>query len=152
MPVLGHRLMLHDARLRGRKAAQIIDHLVDRRRPPPKRRGARRRRPEENRPEAAWRTLLIIAILAVVLDLPLLMLLYSSGLVQATANCGSTCLDALTYRRQLGVRLFFGEETDLRVEVTNAKPLPFLAAGGRSPSRWITRNPQCAYIPGSACW
>ncbi|MDI9549175.1 MAG: DUF58 domain-containing protein, partial [Chloroflexota bacterium] len=78
--------------------------------------------------EAAWRTLLIVLlILAVVLDLPLLMLLcILLGLVQATAWLWQrTCLDALTYRRQLGVnRLFFGEETDLRVEVTNAKPLP----------------------------
>ena len=35
------------------------------------------------------------------------------------------CLVALTYRRQLGTtRLYFGEETDLRMEIVNAKPLP----------------------------
>ena len=35
------------------------------------------------------------------------------------------CLTEVTYRRQFGVeRLFFGEKTDLRLEVTNAKPLP----------------------------
>ena len=34
-------------------------------------------------------------------------------------------LSEVTYRRRFGVeRLFFGEETDLRLEVTNAKPLP----------------------------
>ena len=35
------------------------------------------------------------------------------------------CLVALTYQRQLGAtRLYFGEETDLRMEIVNAKPLP----------------------------
>jgi uncharacterized protein (DUF58 family) len=35
------------------------------------------------------------------------------------------CLAAVTYRRQLGShRLFFGEETELAVEIVNAKPLP----------------------------
>ncbi|MBX2998869.1 MAG: DUF58 domain-containing protein [Caldilineaceae bacterium] len=35
------------------------------------------------------------------------------------------CLAAVSYRRRLGTdRLFFGEQTDLWVEVTNAKPLP----------------------------
>lgn len=35
------------------------------------------------------------------------------------------CLAALTYRRQLGAtRLYFGEETELRMEIVNAKPLP----------------------------
>ena len=35
------------------------------------------------------------------------------------------CLTEVTYRRQFGVeRLFYGEKTDLRLEVTNAKPLP----------------------------
>lgn len=35
------------------------------------------------------------------------------------------CLVALTYRRQLGAtRLYFGEETDLHMEIVNAKPLP----------------------------
>lgn len=35
------------------------------------------------------------------------------------------CLAAVSYRRRLGSdRLFFGEQTDLWIEVTNAKPLP----------------------------
>lgn len=35
------------------------------------------------------------------------------------------CLVALTYRRHLGsTRLYWGEETDLRIEIVNAKPLP----------------------------
>jgi len=35
------------------------------------------------------------------------------------------CLAALTYRRQLGApRLYFGEETERRMEIVNAKPLP----------------------------
>jgi uncharacterized protein (DUF58 family) len=35
------------------------------------------------------------------------------------------CLAAVSYRRRLGAhRLFFGEQTDLWIEVTNAKPLP----------------------------
>lgn len=35
------------------------------------------------------------------------------------------CLSEVTYRRNFGVeRLFFGEQTELLVEVTNAKPLP----------------------------
>jgi len=35
------------------------------------------------------------------------------------------CLHAVTYRRQLrDPRVFYGEETDLTIEVTNAKPLP----------------------------
>ncbi len=35
------------------------------------------------------------------------------------------CLTAVTYRRRLGSdRLFFGEETELAIEIVNAKPLP----------------------------
>ncbi len=35
------------------------------------------------------------------------------------------CLSEVTYKRKFGVnRLFFGEQTELLLEVTNAKPLP----------------------------
>ena len=34
-------------------------------------------------------------------------------------------MEAVTYRRRFGsTRLFYGDSTDLRIEVTNAKPLP----------------------------
>ena len=43
----------------------------------------------------------------------------------ASALWARYCLVGVTYRRRFGsTRLYFGEETDLRVEITNAKPLP----------------------------
>ena len=78
--------------------------------------------------ETAWWLLLIVLfILGVVLRIDLLLLLaFLLGLIRGAAWLWQrVCLDAVSYRRKLGVeRLFFGEETDLRVEITNAKPLP----------------------------
>lgn len=74
-----------------------------------------------------WALLIALFIIGVVLDLPLLLLLcFLLGLIQGAAWLWQRhCLDAVSYRRRLGVtRLFFGEETDLYVEMTNAKPLP----------------------------
>src|SRR5688500_3407137 len=43
----------------------------------------------------------------------------------ASALWARYCLVGVTYRRRFGsTRLYFGEETDLHVEITNAKPLP----------------------------
>lgn len=76
----------------------------------------------------AWYLLLgILAILSLVLRYKLL--LFFAALM-ALASLASRlwmryCLVGVTYRRELGsTRLRFGEETDLTIEVTNAKLLP----------------------------
>lgn len=65
------------------------------------------------------------------------------------------CLEALTYERHFGTkRLYLGEETDLFIQLTNAKPLPLpwvrvddelpkgldIAAHGRKPP-WVVEEP-----------
>lgn len=68
-----------------------------------------------------------VTLLSVILRQELLLLI--SVLLWLVAGAASLwaryCLVALTYRRHLGTpRLHWGEETDLRLEVVNAKPLP----------------------------
>ena len=65
------------------------------------------------------------------------------------------CLTGVTYRRQIGsLRLFPGEETDLSVEIVNAKPLPlaWLRVEDEFPSALeLTRGKLAAsYRPGRA--
>ncbi|MEZ4732863.1 MAG: DUF58 domain-containing protein [Caldilineaceae bacterium] len=68
-----------------------------------------------------------ITLLSVILRQELLLLI--SVLLWLVAGAATLwaryCLVALTYRRHLGTtRLYWGEETDLRMEIVNAKPLP----------------------------
>lgn len=68
-----------------------------------------------------------VTLLSVILRQELLLLI--SVLLWLVAGAASLwaryCLVALTYRRHLGTpRLHWGEETDLRLEIVNAKPLP----------------------------
>jgi uncharacterized protein (DUF58 family) len=68
-----------------------------------------------------------VTLLSVILRQELLLLI--SVLLWLVAGAATIwaryCLVALTYRRHLGVtRLHWGEETDLRLEIVNAKPLP----------------------------
>jgi uncharacterized protein (DUF58 family) len=69
--------------------------------------------------------LLLLVTLAV--RVPALYLLDALVLLMmgASALWGRYCLSAVTYARQFGAtRLFCGEETDLWIELVNAKPLP----------------------------
>ena len=68
-----------------------------------------------------------VTLLSVILRQELLLLIsVLLWLVAGAARLWARyCLVALTYRRHLGVtRLHWGEETDLRLEIVNAKPLP----------------------------
>ena len=74
----------------------------------------------------AW-ALLGIAILAIALRSSLLFLLFLflAFIAGATLLWARVCLTGVSYRRRFGSeRLFHGEETDLYVEIVNAKPLP----------------------------
>ena len=77
--------------------------------------------------KAWWLLLSMLFIAGVLLRLELLLLItFFLALIGATAWLWlRTCLDAVTYRRRFGsTRLFYGDTTELRIEVTNAKPLP----------------------------
>ncbi len=68
-----------------------------------------------------------LTALGVILRQDLLLLISAMlWLVAGVATLWSRyCLVALTYRRHLGAtRLYLGEETELRMEIVNAKPLP----------------------------
>ncbi len=68
-----------------------------------------------------------LALVSVILRQELLFLISIILALVAGASALWTryCLVAVTYRRHFGsTRLYFGETTDLRVEITNAKPLP----------------------------
>ena len=68
-----------------------------------------------------------LTVLGVILRQDLLLLVSAMlWLVAGAATLWSRyCLVALTYRRHLGAtRLYLGEETELRMEIVNAKPLP----------------------------
>lgn len=75
-------------------------------------------------------TLLLLALLLILSSIfphPLLYLLDALVVLVAGASWlwGRYCLAGVTYTRRLGTeRLFCGEETDLWVEIVNAKPLP----------------------------
>lgn len=74
-----------------------------------------------------WVAVGIVLLAAVLLRNSLLL---TMGLILLLIGLASMlwsryCLAAVSYRRRLGSnRLFFGEQTDLWIEVTNAKPLP----------------------------
>jgi uncharacterized protein (DUF58 family) len=69
----------------------------------------------------------ILAVIAVLLRNEVLFLMsILLGLVAAASQLWAHyCLAGVSYHRRFGsLRLYLGEETDLRVEVVNAKPLP----------------------------
>jgi uncharacterized protein (DUF58 family) len=74
-----------------------------------------------------WLAVAVVVLAAVLLRNSLL---FTMGLILLLIGLASLlwsryCLAAVSYQRRLGTnRLFFGEQTDLWVEVTNAKPLP----------------------------
>lgn len=75
----------------------------------------------------AWWAIGALTLMSVLLRQELLFL--SSIILALLAGVASLwahySLVALTYRRHLGApRIYFGEETDLRMEIVNAKPLP----------------------------
>lgn len=86
-----------------------------------------------------WFFIIVIVIVGLVMKYNLLVLF---GVLLALASGAAAlwskyCLSSLTYRRRLkSERIFCGEETDLSIEITNAKPLPL-------PWLWISdRFPQ----------
>ena len=88
---------------------------------------------------AWWKFLLaLLLLLSVLLREPTLLLLVLLLILVALASTlwGRHSLARVTYRRRLGSeRLFFGDETTLDVEITNAKvlPLPWLQADDHFP-------------------
>lgn len=72
----------------------------------------------------------VIALVALVSTLLRHELLFLMSLLMALIGLASHlwtryCLAGVSYRRRFGsTRLFFGEETDLYIEIVNAKPLP----------------------------
>ncbi len=76
---------------------------------------------------AAWSLLFLLISASLLLRSPLLFLLTALAVVVigASALWERYCLANVTYRRRFGAeRLVCGEETDLWVEIANAKPLP----------------------------
>lgn len=76
---------------------------------------------------AWWLILTALFITGVLLRLELLLLItFLLALIGITSWLWQrTSLEGVTYRRRFGAtRLFFGDSTDLHIEVTNAKPLP----------------------------
>ena len=76
---------------------------------------------------AWWTVVGVLALLSVILrhNLLFLMSLLLALLGGATLLWTRYCLAGVSYRRRFGsIRLFYGEETDLYVEIVNAKPLP----------------------------
>jgi uncharacterized protein (DUF58 family) len=74
-----------------------------------------------------WTVVGLLALLSVILrhNLLFLMSLLMGLLGGATLLWTRYCLAGVSYRRRFGsTRLFYGEETDLYVEIVNAKPLP----------------------------
>ena len=71
--------------------------------------------------------LLMLLVLSVAIHNPMLFLLDVLMLIVVGASWlwGRYCLAGVSYARHFGTqRLFFGEETDLWIEIVNAKPLP----------------------------
>jgi uncharacterized protein (DUF58 family) len=76
---------------------------------------------------AWWSIVGLLALLSVVLrhNLLFLMSLLMALFGGATWLWNRYCLAGVSYQRRFGsIRLFYGEETDLYVEIVNAKPLP----------------------------
>ncbi len=77
--------------------------------------------------KAWWGVIALVALVSVLLrhDLLFLMSLFMALVGLASHLWTRYCLAGVSYRRRFGsTRLFFGEETDLYVEIVNAKPLP----------------------------
>ncbi len=77
--------------------------------------------------EAWWAIIAILALISVVMRQSQLFLMTLLLAIVGGASYLWTkyCLAGVSYRRRFGAtRLFYGEETDLDVEITNAKPLP----------------------------
>ena len=75
----------------------------------------------------SWIAIGILALLSVILRNQLLLLMSMTLALLATASYywAKYCLAGVTYVRHFTQkRLFFGEETEMQLEVTNAKPLP----------------------------
>ena len=74
-----------------------------------------------------WPLTIGVAIISILFRQNLLFLLSLLLALMGGASVlwARVCLSGVTYRRRFGSnRLFFGEETDLYVEIVNAKPLP----------------------------
>ncbi|MFN2202040.1 MAG: DUF58 domain-containing protein [Caldilineaceae bacterium] len=74
-----------------------------------------------------WLVLTVLFIVGVLLRLDALLLItFLLALIGMTAWLWQrTCLQGVQYRREFeSTRLFYGDVTELRIEVTNAKPLP----------------------------
>ncbi|MBN1937884.1 MAG: DUF58 domain-containing protein [Anaerolineae bacterium] len=86
-----------------------------------------------------WFLIFVIVVIGLIMKYNLLVLF---GVLLALASGAAAlwskyCLNSLTYRRKLkSDRIFCGEETDLSIEITNAKPLPlpWLWVSDRFPS------------------
>jgi uncharacterized protein (DUF58 family) len=97
-----------------------------------------------------------LLLLSVLLREPLLFLVSSVLLLTAAVSkiWDAACLVGVTYRRQLGqTRAFYGEEIDLAVEITNAKPLPlaWLEVEDGAPGSGVQLKPDGlgpSHIPG----
>lgn len=74
-----------------------------------------------------WGAIGLLVLISVAMRQPLLLImsLVLALLAAASELWARYCLTAVHYRRTFGAkRLFFGEETDVHIEVVNAKPLP----------------------------
>jgi len=93
--------------------------------------------------------IIFLLLLSALFRHPLLYLLDALVLLIAGASWlwGRYCLAGVTYARRLGAeRLFCGEETDLWVEIVNAKPLPlaWLRAADEFPATITVHHTQLA--------
>ncbi|NOZ28382.1 MAG: DUF58 domain-containing protein [Chloroflexi bacterium] len=105
--------------------------------------------------KAWWVVVGIIFILSAILHHSLLLMM---GLLLALIGAASHlwtryCLAGVGYRRRFGsTRLFYGEETDLYIEIVNAKPLPlaWLRAEDEFPAdvELLTGRLHSSYRPG----
>ncbi len=74
-----------------------------------------------------WLAVGLIALISIILrhNLLFVMSLFLALIGGVSLLWTRTCLTGVSYRRRFGAtRLFYGEETDLYVEIVNAKPLP----------------------------
>ena len=79
-----------------------------------------------------WFFLIVLGIVSLIMHYNLLFLfVLLLALASAAVVLWSRyCLHGVTYRRRLkDERIFYGEETELTIEVTNAKPLPLAWLG-----------------------
>ena len=102
-----------------------------------------------------WGLIVILLLLSVALHHDLLFLMsLLLGLIGAASYLWTRyCLSGVSYRRRFGTtRLFYGEETDLDVEIINAKPLPlgWLRAEDEFPAdvQLLTGRLHYSHLPG----